>query len=866
MPTSSLRQVLAVAALTAASCLAEEFTLVRDGQPVATIVLPAQTELHAYQNPTPEAVDAFLKGRFAQADEARLAELRKALAEHRAKEAKRVGDEEELAVTELQTIVEQISGAKLPVVRLAAGAELPAGPVVLVGSELARRVGLGAELDKLDRDGIRLRSSASQLVVSGRRARGTLFAAYELLERLGCRWVLPGPFGELYPQSKTLTVNLDLTQNPSHRERYWWNTFGQGKEFPQWSLRNKGTIVKALDDQAIAQGHALSQPLAWGTRQPQFKDVLVKEQRTTKRNVKQPDGTTKVEEVQTEVVFLPDEYYALVLGKPNRHVPNMSNPKVWQLYADYYIDYFNRNPFVDYVSISAEDGLVLDDRKESQALDSFDYDPFMGAYSATDRMWFFHRRFIEKVKAVHPGRKYGVLVYANNMTPPRLERVLPEMALIIAPLGISPLHRVGDPKSKTNRVYQHWLEAWMAQATAVGAETYYYDYDPIGFSWNHLMICPQWALIGQNYPYFHRLGLTGHTTQGHDDWGSSGFNHWVMIRLFWDINQDYKQILKEYCQVRFGAAAPAVLAYLDVLEQRMAEIPDLCSNEVWGNHLVLTPEVRSAARAALAQAPALPTDSREARHFATVVAMQRSTDAFCDGIELARETGDFAAARAKMDEAFAIRDELNKLYSHFVQPNRTDKTTKAEYLSGGWYNKYVKWEEKLKGSAASVVLPRTMKIVLDSGNVAAAKGWHLPGADVSALPDGDSTLIPDVTYGTQREVAGFFYRTEVDIPTTFAGKKRVELYFPSLIARAVQVWIDGQPVAFDHGDYRDATWRGPKYFWYDYDHQVSLDVTPLIKPGQRQTIAFRVFKSFDHGGSYDRVFLVADPPAAAKQP
>jgi hypothetical protein len=47
---------------------------------------------------------------------------------------------------------------------------------------------------------------------------------------------------------------------------------------------------------------------------------------------------------------------------------------------------------------------------------------------------------------------------------------------------------------------------------------------------------------------------------------------------------------------------------------------------------------------------------------------------------------------------------------------------------------------------------------------------------------------------------------------------------------------------------------------------VSLDVTPLIKPGQRQTIAFRVFKSFDHGGSYDRVFLVADPPAAAKQP
>jgi len=48
-------------------------------------------------------------------------------------------------------------------------------------------------------------------------------------------------------------------------------------------------------------------------------------------------------------------------------------------------------------------------------------------------------------------------------------------------------------------------------------------------------------------------------------------------------------------------------------------------------------------------------------------------------------------------------------------------------------------------------------------------------------------------------------------------------------------------------------------FRIDYNHQREVDVTGLIKAGEKNTIAFRVFKSFDHGGSYDRIFLLAAP-------
>ena len=70
--------------------------------------------------------------------------------------------------------------------------------------------------------------------------------------------------------------------------------------------------------------------------------------------------------------------------------------------------------------------------------------------------------------------------------------------------------------------------------------------------------------------------------------------------------------------------------------------------------------------------------------------------------------------------------------------------------------------------------------------------------------------------------------------------------------------MNGVPVQFDHGNYSDTIWRGPSYFWFDYNHQHEYDLGDLVRPGARNTMAIRIFKSFDHAGSYDRVFLLAE--------
>jgi hypothetical protein len=850
---------------------AADFPLIQDGKPVATIVLPAQTEWGRYVNATPEEIAAFARQRFPKASNEQLAEVLKKLPDLRQKKAKSVGDDEVLAATELVEFVKKMSGAELTVARPKAGEPQPKGPRVLLGAELARVEGLGAELDALGPHGFLIRVRPDRVIVAGRTGRGTLHGAYSLLESFGCRWVMPGPFGEVVPKKETLTVKGDRTENPSHAiQRHWWASMGPGKEFARWLLRNKGG-EGGLFDSKINQSHASRLPMEWGAKTELGTNVTVMvrdyKRDDKKQILRNKDGSpSQPILVEKQERRLPDEYYALIAGKVSTWFANMVNPKAWDLHAKYFRQAFYQAPMENYLSISAEDGLILDDRPEVRLLDSNEYDWTQGAPVVTDRMWFFHRRYMDKVREEHPNRKFGILVYANNLPPPRIETVHPAMALVLAPLNICPLHDLRNEKCKTNRAYRGWLTSWMEQVRAAGAETYYYDYFPIGHQWSNFILSPQWQIIGRNYPWLHELGLTGHTTQGFDDWGSQGLTHWVAVRLYWDATQDYNALVAEYCRLRFGESAGAAMhAYYRVFEKRMDEIPDTCGNEIWGNHLAINAETRARARKALAEAEPLVKGEREKQHFQAVALFQQAMDAWCDGIEHTRETGDFAAGAKIMETAFKIRDQLNVHYSHFVNPRQTDPDpTKVHnlrrYRSNGWYNKYLLWGETLAKSGASLVLPREMSVALDTANVAWARGWHKPEVSVDKLERWDTTVPTDIKYQTQQEPAAFFYRTSVDVPASFANRKKVVLFFPSLIGRAVRVWVNGEPVAFDHGEYKDETWRGPATFWSDYNHTREFDVTGLVKPGAKNTLAFRVFKSFDHGGTYDRVFLLADPP------
>ena len=127
----------------------------------------------------------------------------------------------------LQTYVEKMSGAKLALIE--EGQAVPGDmPVrLLVGHTQAARE-LGVEIpsgydttirpDIFEEEGYALKTVGRDLVIGGNNDgyyKGTLYAAYALLERLGCRWYFPDEWGEVVPEQKTITVpELDVVSRP----------------------------------------------------------------------------------------------------------------------------------------------------------------------------------------------------------------------------------------------------------------------------------------------------------------------------------------------------------------------------------------------------------------------------------------------------------------------------------------------------------------------------------------------------------------------------------------------------------------------------------------------------------------------------
>jgi len=111
---------------------------------------------------------------------------------------------EGLAASELVKYVKRISEAELAVIR----EETPSDNVIRINAGNATV------------DGFDLEVTRERITISGHNPRGALYGAYELLERMGCRWYYIGELGEVVPNRTDIVLATgSVTQVPSFRER-----------------------------------------------------------------------------------------------------------------------------------------------------------------------------------------------------------------------------------------------------------------------------------------------------------------------------------------------------------------------------------------------------------------------------------------------------------------------------------------------------------------------------------------------------------------------------------------------------------------------------------------------------------------------
>jgi hypothetical protein len=686
-----------------AAAPAAALDLVRDGRPVAVVVTaspPAPADAPKGRKRAPAA------GAEGEADEAE-------------------------AVRTLVEWVRKITGAELPVVAAA-----PAGaPAILVG-RAAVDAGLGLDaIDSPTREGLRVVADADRVRIAGQSGPATLRAVCRFLEALGCRCFMDGPIGEVYPETKTLSVGpLDIAGKPGLRYR---NPKG-----PSWN----GRLWKAWNG---AGGDAIDHAHAWGRYVP---DALFTEH---------------------------PGFFAM--GRDGQRRPGgwlcTANPDLRRFVAERVVaavDAGRRNP-----SISPTDGRAYCQCPDCRAQDDpAALEPSSGAVSMTNRYVDFFDDVARRVAAARPEAVLGFYCYADYTQPPvPPRRLAPSLCAVIAPIRYCRLHAIGHPGCPGRLQQVGMIDAWAACASRLGYYNYTYNLADATLPLCKIDACRR------EFPFLKQRGLAMMTLEVLSNWYLYGPHLHLALRLAYDPGADADAILEDYWTKFYGpAAAPHMKDYWTGLDAQVVALGTHAGG-FFGLAQAFTPEFLALCRGRLDRAAeAAAPDPRCAERVAMHAEGLRNAveyHAVCD----AMARGDFPAAVETLDAMIArIRGLVAKGWAN------------PEY--GTAYLERFLAPAVRAGAAACgpphrvlAVLPETWRFAVDPDDAGRPAGWGAAGFDAAAWPlvhAWTKTLDAQGRYRT----GILWYRTTFQVP---AAHGDLSLFFAEVDGLA-EVYVNGEPV------------------------------------------------------------------------
>ncbi len=447
---------------------------------------------------------------------------------------------ERLAARELQTFVEQASGAKLPIVPAATADK----PHVYLGVSPASEAA-GVKAAELQPEGFHLRTVGRDLHIVGEDTAGdpatikvnypthcgTMNGVYELLEtHLGVIFAWGDALGTVVPRQTTIVLpDLNLTSAPA----FVYRALAYG---PQNELY--GMLGRRL---RLGQRFGMSHSHAWyrllpaetyGREHPEYY-ALIKGKRVT-------------------------EYY---LGHHGGQVCT-SNPEVVKLFVKACIDFFTAHPDFAMYSISPNDGGGYCECDECRKLDGgelIDGDPDRPVL--TDRLLHFYNAVATEVGKVFPNKYLGAYMYDGYVRPPvRTKTVAPNLFLLQATNSAFSQGRGWSEEKQ-------WEKQWTGLATWFGKYDIHY-YGPPSLN----LIAPVTRHSVERLKWEQQVGLRAGYLYVGQSYEELGAGHYLLAHLMWSGQVDAAALEKRYYDGLYGAAGPDVLAYYRLLEDRLRKM------------------------------------------------------------------------------------------------------------------------------------------------------------------------------------------------------------------------------------------------------------------------------------------------------
>ena len=747
-------------------------------------------------------------------------------------------EKSERAAGEIRKYVEKMSGAVLPLKTEGeeSDEELPSVQVHVGHTRRAAGQGVPAGFDpsvrkdSFENEGYVLRTlDDSTLLVAGNNDgpyRGTVFAAFSLLEELGCRFYLPGEWGEVVPEQATIEVpHLDVETRPDFPVRHIWLSGWVARSaeerdiyYDDWSYKigfSERRIYPAAADGFLAY---LIPPDEYFEEHPEYfamgRDGERRRGRTTRH---------------TMLCLSNDEMY---------------EEAVRNLELAFEGEKDLRNVREDGFGISPPDGMPYCHCEEcEEASQNFQYPHYGKIDQPTQSEEYFE--FAARLAREFPDKWVGTMAYSLREMPPQGVDLPDNIVVTHAPITTDVLH-AGDTELWRRSQFMEILGQYREQTPHV----LIYDYNP-GFLTGLFVPERDVANMAINAPLYREMDIKGMRREGRKAFMQTWISYYVTAKLLWDADADVEAIKEDFYNTFFGPdAGPHVQAWWDACERVLGESTTQAHEDFLVTHLYdkdFTDEIHRHVEAAL-EADATEEQRERIEAFALIAENLEMFAAKHDA-EKRMDYGEAAEAAERMVE---LKEELNEIYSFFISPCDRERRFFAE----GRAVELRELEEMTDGTAGELAaeLPRHMRFARDPFNEGVIERWYLPEHDDSGWDERDTYYLLEQQEEPLNE-AGFhydgyvWYRDSVDVPAEFEGRELTLRLGGTAMGGIINegwVWVNGEYV----GHNEHALW------WRHGGHPAAFDVSEHIRAGEENHIAIRVLNDPDEmGGLYRRGFI-----------
>jgi hypothetical protein len=727
-----------------------------------------------------------------------------------------------MAVSDLNYHLQQMSGVELPV-KVGNGQ----GPAIVLG----KLSGAVPSKTTASREAFRLVVKADQVLIGGESDDAVALGIYELLRRLGCDWVMPGPLGEVIPKRSTVSLEpMDVDRAPDFLMRRLWyrgssklNTPSDQAEFQQWLRRQHGGQWE--HPAADCAGHA------WGSFIRKHQAEFEKDP-SMYALTRGPDGALQRRGPQVE----------------------STHPRVIELFVqDIKAEYqkqiaagkWTKDTAAGF-AVGPSDGLGYSESAEAAAASAGRTDPVVGAPDQTDLLVLMANKILAEVHKEYPNAYAGFYSYSVHSDYPARYQPDSKLAQIFVPINFSRFHSVVDDYSRTQGYYRGVVEQWAKLAKQQGNPLLYR-----GYNWNlaeNGLPYSKARIWGEELPFYHRNGFVGLNVESTKAWAVNGASDYIFMRLAFDSSQDWRLLLKDYCQKSYGHGSAAMEQYLLAVIDRQRD----AKQEAGSYHafpLIYDKAWVAAQRMVIEQALASAEQPAEKQRISAALNVLKQLDLFLD-FHAAAKRFDFHAAKAGYD---AMLSNWQALYDMNTQLAAKEA---PQYLKR-YLEKFV--AEGLQYSQGqyrvAYQIPDELTTVFDPQHAGHLMRYQDPQID-------DSKFLKTKTYSTTWDAQGLgamrteavWYRIPFTLPAEAKGKP-VGLFIGAVDDEA-RVWINGQAVG--------TSGRG-------FSRPFEFDLTDGIKYDGQNLLAVQVIRNsaaneIGVGGMFRPSFIFTGPRLATKAP